>query len=71
VHLRKVQIIHTRKREARKKSMKNTEFAAIALEFQKNLPIPNISTNDVYHKVIINDCTRGPRKVLPISVTYG
>lgn len=57
LHLRKSEMFYDRKREARKKSMKSKEFAAVAMDFQKNLPIPNITTNDVYYKRQLTFCS--------------
>lgn len=50
LHLKKANTFYDRKRQAKKKAMKNVEFAAIVMDYQKNLPLPNISTNDVYYK---------------------
>lgn len=38
------------KREARKISKKSELIQSVCMDFQKNLPLPNISTNDVYYK---------------------
>lgn len=50
VHLKKAQSFYDRKREARKRSRKYTHTEAISMDFQKNLPCPNITTNLVYYK---------------------
>ncbi|XP_072402450.1 uncharacterized protein [Diabrotica undecimpunctata] len=50
LHLRKAEVFYARKRAARKRSMKVTDYESIAMDFQKNLPLPNITTNDVYYK---------------------
>lgn len=50
VHLMKANTFYNRKRQAKRKAMRHTEFAAVAMDYQKNLPLPNISTNDVYYK---------------------
>ncbi|KAK5647988.1 hypothetical protein RI129_002880 [Pyrocoelia pectoralis] len=50
LHLLKADAFYKRKRTARLQSQKNIKMEAIAMDFQKNLPIPNISTNDVYYK---------------------
>ncbi|KAK5650194.1 hypothetical protein RI129_001223 [Pyrocoelia pectoralis] len=50
LHLLKANAFYKRKRTARLQSQKNIKMEAIAMDFQKNLPIPNISTNDVYYK---------------------
>lgn len=38
---------YTRKRIARKDSQKSSKIKTICINFQKNLPLPNIATNDV------------------------
>ncbi|CAH1100705.1 unnamed protein product [Psylliodes chrysocephalus] len=50
LHLLKAETFYKRKRAARLNSQKSTEKEAIAIDFQKKLPVPNISTNDVYYK---------------------
>lgn len=50
VHKKKAETFYTRKREAREKSQTSNLYEAICVDFQKNLPLPNISTNDVYYK---------------------
>lgn len=50
VHKLRAVTFYTRKREARKHSKKSEISESICMDFQKNLPLPNISTNDVYYK---------------------
>ncbi|XP_072401358.1 uncharacterized protein [Diabrotica undecimpunctata] len=50
VHKAKAETFYDRKRSARKKAMKTVEMEAIALDYQKNLNLPNITTNDAYYK---------------------
>lgn len=50
LHKRKADWFYRQKRIAKKQAQKCKEFEAIAMDFGKNLPIPNISTNDVYYK---------------------
>ncbi|RUS86935.1 hypothetical protein EGW08_005340 [Elysia chlorotica] len=50
LHLRKGQVFYERKTAALLKAQTSTDFAAVAFDFWKNLPTPNISTNDVYYK---------------------
>lgn len=49
VHLKRAEQFHTRKRRARLTSKKYVDREAIAMDFQKNLCIPNLSTNNVYY----------------------
>lgn len=50
LHLKKAAVFYERKRRAKKEAQVRHDCAAIAFDFQKNLPCPNISTNDVYYK---------------------
>ena len=50
LHLGKSEVFYDRKRNARKKATTNNQFAALAFDFQKNLYVPNKTTNDVYYK---------------------
>lgn len=49
LHKRKAQTFYDRKREAKKRAKTTTDFEAIAMDFQKNVYLPNIPTNDVYY----------------------
>ncbi|XP_072383777.1 uncharacterized protein [Diabrotica undecimpunctata] len=49
LHKRKAQWFYDRKKEAKIRARTNQDFAAIALDFQKNVSLPNVSTNDVYY----------------------
>lgn len=50
LHLKKAEAFYQRKRSERKRAQKHRHIEAIAMDYQKNLPLPNISTNDVYYK---------------------
>lgn len=50
LHLMKASQFYSRKRTARNKAKGNQLFAAFCMDFQKNLPLPNISTSDVYYR---------------------
>lgn len=43
-------MFYVRKRACKESSQKSKERETIAMEFQKNVPVPNITTNDVYYK---------------------
>ena len=48
LHLKKADTFYKRKTEA-KKVRKKVEIESICIDFAKNLPVPNISTNDAYY----------------------
>jgi hypothetical protein len=50
LHLRKAQTFYTRKKQAGKYAQKFHTFEALCIDFQKNLSVPNITTNDIYYK---------------------
>lgn len=54
LHLRKADYFYKKKKCAKllaRKSLKSgSEYGAICVDFMKNLPCPNISTNDVYYR---------------------
>lgn len=50
LHKKKAQTFYDRKKNARMKSKTDIEFQAIAMDYQKNVSLPNITTNDVYYK---------------------
>lgn len=50
VHKLKADTFYARKRAVKKTCKTSTTKEAICLDFSKNLPIPNIPTNDVYYK---------------------
>ncbi|CAH2093434.1 unnamed protein product [Euphydryas editha] len=50
LHKKKSQTFYDRKKNARMKSKRDVEFQAIAMDYQKNVSLPNITTNDVYYK---------------------
>ncbi|XP_065671577.1 uncharacterized protein LOC136089483 [Hydra vulgaris] len=50
VHQRKADTFYRRKREARLKASKDPNFEVITIDFNKNLSLPNITTNDFYYR---------------------
>lgn len=50
LHKKKAQTFYNRKKNARIKSKTDIEFQATAMGYQKNVSLPNITTNDVYYK---------------------
>ncbi|KAJ8912399.1 hypothetical protein NQ315_013465 [Exocentrus adspersus] len=49
LHKLKAETFYTRKRNAKKSARKDVTFEAITMDYSKNLPTPNITTNDVYY----------------------
>jgi len=50
IHKRKADTFYVRKRGAKNRAKDDSTYLAIAMDFCKNLPCPNIPTNDVYYK---------------------
>lgn len=50
LHLKRADSFYKLKKNARLAAQKDKTKEAIAMDFQKNLPLPNISTNDVYYR---------------------
>lgn len=50
LHLRRANTFYVRKRKARLRAGNEKNFEAIAMDYQKNISLPNITTNDVYYK---------------------
>lgn len=50
LHKRKAQTFYDRKKSARLRAKRDPNFLAIAMDFQKNVSLPKISTNDVYYR---------------------
>lgn len=50
LHTKKAEKFYSLKRLYKKKSRNHDSIEAIAMDFEKNLPTPNITTNDVYYK---------------------
>lgn len=50
VHKAKAETFYERKRLSRQDATKKDDTEAIAMDFQKNLNLPNVTTNDVYYK---------------------
>lgn len=50
LHLRKADSFYKLKKKAKLDAQKDKTKEAIAMDYQKNLPLPNISTNDVYYR---------------------
>ncbi|KAJ8953464.1 hypothetical protein NQ318_023583 [Aromia moschata] len=49
LHKRRAQTFNDRKKDAMKQAKTTTSFAAVAMDFQKNIYLPNIPTNNVYY----------------------
>lgn len=56
LHLLKSNMFYVRKRASKESSQKSKERETIAMDFQKNVPVPNITTNDVYYKRQLTFC---------------
>lgn len=54
LHLKKAEKFYKLKKNYRKKSMKTDTIEAISIDYQKNLPTPNITTNDAYYRRQLN-----------------
>lgn len=54
LHLKKSERFYELKKSFRKKSVKSSTIEAVTMDFQKNLPCPNITTNDVYYRRQLN-----------------
>lgn len=63
LHLRKSERFYQLKRSSRKQSMKSNNMESITMDFLKNLPTPNITTNDVYYKRQLNFITFNVHKL--------
>ena len=50
LHKLRADTFYQRKRLARKEAQKSAHSEAIAMDFGRNLPLPNLSTNDVYYR---------------------
>lgn len=50
LHTNKTKAFYNRKQKSRKLAQKDQSVLSIAMDFQKNVSLPNISTNDVYYK---------------------
>jgi hypothetical protein len=50
LHKRRADTFYSRKRLAKTQAKNDPNFMAIALDYCRNLPCPNITTNDVYYK---------------------
>lgn len=50
IHKTRAHAFYTLKKNAKAKAKSDITFEAIAMDFQKNVPLPNITTNDVYYK---------------------
>ncbi|XP_050308360.1 uncharacterized protein LOC126744845 [Anthonomus grandis grandis] len=49
LHLAKAEVFYARKKQARLRSRTKADTEAICMDFGRNLPMPNLSTNDVYY----------------------
>lgn len=54
IHLAKGAKFYSIKTKCRKEARKKEEFEAVTMDFQKNLPTPNITTSDVYYRRQLN-----------------
>ncbi|XP_014261324.1 uncharacterized protein LOC106673655 [Cimex lectularius] len=54
LHLKKAEEFYKIKRKFRKLAKKEVNFEAVAMDFQRNLPVPNITTNDAYYRRQLN-----------------
>lgn len=50
LHLRRAQTFYDKKRLCKQRCAKYKEEEAIAMDFQRNVPVPNIASNMVYYK---------------------
>lgn len=50
VHLKRAEMFYTKKTNVRKACKKTKDKQALCMNYGRNLPMPNISTNDVYYK---------------------
>ncbi|KAG5888980.1 hypothetical protein JTB14_026051 [Gonioctena quinquepunctata] len=46
------EVLYSSNRDARKRSRKLQDTEAISMDFQENLPVPNLSTNNVHYKLL-------------------
>ncbi|KAJ8886422.1 hypothetical protein PR048_012633 [Dryococelus australis] len=51
IRKRNTQVFYEREQSARKESMKSEKHKAIASDFQKNLPMPILTTNDLHYQL--------------------
>uniref|UniRef100_A0A2A4K6G5 Uncharacterized protein n=1 Tax=Heliothis virescens TaxID=7102 RepID=A0A2A4K6G5_HELVI len=49
-HKKRAEVFYDKKRKARLRARQDVTTVAITMDFSKNLPVPNITTNDVYYK---------------------
>ncbi|XP_074035892.1 uncharacterized protein [Leptinotarsa decemlineata] len=49
LHKRKAESFYNQKRSARRRDRTSNDFIAVAMDYQKNVYLPNIPTNDVYY----------------------
>lgn len=49
VHIARATAFYDRKKTSKRSSRQQADLEAICMDYSKNLPIPNISTNDVYY----------------------
>ncbi|KAG5885348.1 hypothetical protein JTB14_014366 [Gonioctena quinquepunctata] len=54
LHLKRSEQFYSLKKKHRRLGMKNKHIESIAIDYQKNLPTPNITCNDVYYKRQLN-----------------
>ncbi|KAG5861370.1 hypothetical protein JTB14_027220 [Gonioctena quinquepunctata] len=49
-HLKRSEQLYSLEKKLQRLAMKNKHIESIAIDYQKNLPTPNITCNDVYYK---------------------
>ena len=49
VHKKRADVFYQHKRACRAKAQKQPTHGAICMDYQKQLPVPNVTTNDVYY----------------------
>lgn len=50
LHLRKAQVFYTNLNELTKEAKKNDLIDVLSFDFQQNMPLPHISSSDVFYK---------------------
>ncbi|KAL4718594.1 hypothetical protein ACJJTC_012096 [Scirpophaga incertulas] len=50
LHILKASVFYDRKKKAKLRAKTDKSYVAIAMDYQKNVSLPNITTNDVYYR---------------------
>ncbi|KAL1493948.1 hypothetical protein ABEB36_009627 [Hypothenemus hampei] len=71
LHKTRAQVFYDRKKSARLKAKSDSEYEAISMDYQKNVPLPNIPTNDRFSapSVIISSITKSKLYLL-CAISY-